>query len=107
MGDPPPPGVADHSHVIRSPPLPRAVNILGASNIRFTNCNFGVNYADNMGGAVKTVGSNVTFSTTAFYQNRVRAVLGWVGVGGVGLRVNTVGRWSGRLCKCKLPAARC
>lgn len=48
-----------------------AVNVLGASNICFTNCNLAVNYADNTGGAVKTVGSNVTFSTTAFYQNRV------------------------------------
>lgn len=73
-------GLTAHRAALSPPPCPPllrhhlcpAVNILGASNIRFTNCNFGVNYADNMGGAVKTVGSNVTFSTTAFYQNRVR-----------------------------------
>ena len=48
-----------------------AVSVLGASNVVFSNCNFGVNYADAIGGAVKTVGSNVTFASSAFYQNRV------------------------------------
>lgn len=63
------------------PPCPRpAVNVLGASNVVFTNCNLGVNFADNMGGAVKTVGSNVTFSNTAFYQNRA-ATGGAIGMG--------------------------
>lgn len=60
------------SNLVLAGTLAAAVNILGASNVRFTNCNLGVNFADNMGGAVKTVGSNVTFSNTAFYQNRVR-----------------------------------
>lgn len=108
-----------------TPPL-HAVNILGASNVRFTNCNFGVNYADNMGGAVKTVGSNVTFSTTAFYQNRVRAVpssvclpfahgtFGEQQQSGVGPRLpRTCGAWwwhtdarHGRLPVCTHPARR-
>ena len=32
------------------PPLP-AVSVLGSANVRFSNCNMGVNFADNMGGA--------------------------------------------------------
>jgi hypothetical protein len=42
-----------------SPPLPwlpppaclPAVSVVGAGNVRFSNCNMGVNFADNMGGA--------------------------------------------------------
>ncbi|EFN53548.1 hypothetical protein CHLNCDRAFT_53713 [Chlorella variabilis] len=58
----------------------QVVSVLGASNIRFTNCAFGVNWADGMGGAVKTVGANVTFAKSTFYQNRA-STGGAIGMG--------------------------
>ena len=47
------PPVRSRAGLCPRPPAPpvAAVNILGASNIRFTSCQLGVNIADNMGGA--------------------------------------------------------
>lgn len=44
--------------------------VRGAQDVTFSECRFGMNFADDIGGAVQLTGSSVFFRGSQFYQNK-------------------------------------